>query len=44
MKKKTRNVKADAHNGNWGTPGTNIIWDKKHGKRGADLNPNNKNS
>jgi len=38
------NPKADAHNANTGTKGTNIIWYKKHGKRGADLNPNKKKS
>jgi hypothetical protein len=41
-KKKGNNPKADANNPNTGTKGTNIIWDKKQGKRGADLNPNKK--
>lgn len=43
-RKSKSNPKADANNPNKGTTGTNIIWDKKHGKRGADLNPNNKKS
>lgn len=39
-KKKKPNPKADSKNPNKGTDGTNIIWDKKHGNRGKQLNPN----
>lgn len=37
---KTPNHEADIQNGNWGTPGTNITWDKAQGNRGKQLNPN----
>lgn len=39
-KKKQQNHRSDAHNGNWGTPGTNITWDHAQGNRGKQLNPN----
>ena len=34
------NHEADIQNGNWGTPGTNITWDKAQGNRGKQMNPN----
>lgn len=37
---KQPNHEADIQNGNWGTPGTNVTWDKAQGNRGQQLNPN----
>ena len=34
--------KSDQSNANKGTSGTNQTYDKVHGNRGAQLNPNNK--
>ena len=42
MKKNVKNNKADIKNPNKGTKGTNIIWDKRNGNRGKQLNPNQK--
>ncbi|WP_167508750.1 MULTISPECIES: hypothetical protein [Corallococcus] len=39
MRKKP-NHQADIQNGNRGTPGTNMTWDKAQGNRGKQLNPN----
>ncbi|MFA8435028.1 MAG: hypothetical protein ACEPOZ_10975 [Marinifilaceae bacterium] len=35
-----RNYKADVKNPNWGTNGTNRIYDQNQGNRGKQLNPN----
>jgi hypothetical protein len=40
MSKKS-NHSADIKNGNKGTSGTNITYDKSQGNRGSQLNPNN---
>lgn len=40
MSKKS-NHNADIKNGNKGTSGTNITYDKNQGNRGTQLNPNN---
>lgn len=40
MSKKIKNHNADIKNPNKGTNGTNIIWDKRNGNRGKQLNPN----
>ncbi len=44
MSKKSKtsvpNHEADIKNPNKGTPGTNITWDKVHGNRGKQMNPN----
>jgi hypothetical protein len=40
MKKKIKNQNADIKNANKGSKGTNIIWDKRNGNRGKQLNPN----
>ena len=40
MKKKIKNHQADIKNPNKGTSGTNVIWDKRNGNRGKQLNPN----
>ena len=37
---KTPNHQADIKNGNWGTSGTNVTWDKAQGNRGKQMNPN----
>lgn len=34
---KKPNHQADIKNGNWGTPGTNVTWDKAQGNRGKQL-------
>lgn len=39
MSKKS-NHRADIKNGNKGTPGTNITYDKNQGNRGKQINPN----
>lgn len=44
MKKKVKNHQADIKNPNKGTKGTNVIWDKRNGGRGKQLNPNQKNN
>jgi hypothetical protein len=36
---KQPNHPADIQNGNWGTPGTNVTWDKAQGNRGKQLGP-----
>lgn len=38
--KKQANHDADIKNANRGTPGTNTTYDKSHGNRGKQLNPN----
>lgn len=38
--KSPNSQKSDSQNANKGTSGTNITWDKKHGNRGKQLNPN----
>jgi hypothetical protein len=35
--------KSDIHNANKGSSGTNKAWDKKHGNRGKQMNPNQAN-
>ncbi len=42
MNKKQKNHKADQNNANKGTKGTNKTYDKKHGNRGKQKNPNQK--
>lgn len=37
---KQPNHQSDIRNGNSGTPGTNVTWDKAQGNRGKQLNPN----
>jgi len=44
MKKKIKNHNADINNPNKGIKGTNIIWDKRNGNRGKQLNPNQKSN
>jgi hypothetical protein len=39
-RKKQRDHRSDIKNGNWGTPGTNITWDRAQGNRGKQLDPN----
>ena len=41
MSNANNNHKANQTNSNKGTSGTNIAYDKVHGNRGAQLNPNN---
>lgn len=42
MSNKNNDHKADQNNANKGTDGTNKTYDKKHGNRGKQLNPNQK--
>ena len=42
--KSNNDNKANQNNPNKGTKGTNVIYDKKHGNRGKQLNPNQKKS
>lgn len=39
-RKQQQNHRSDTQNGNWGTPGTNITWDRAQGNRGKQMNPN----
>lgn len=41
---KSNDNKSNQKNANKGTKGTNVIYDKKHGNRGKQLNPNQKKS